>query len=315
MPLQDGDISWQALRRIVQGWAGTAAELGEVIPLEGGCISTTVKLELCDHRQAVLKISPHRVDRSYEEEAYQLDLLRQLGFPTPRVYAQHTGTLDDPFSYILLEFINGVDLGAAKRTCDERQFNGLQEELGEMVARLHGETSQSYSRLTPPSTYEAPALFDCWSQFFREVFDPVWREAERCGLLSIKQRKQVGRIHERLDQLLQHDDQPRLVHWDIWSSNVLVKPNGDGRWHIAAILDPSCKFAHAEVELAYVDLFKTGTSAFFKSYQRTHRLPDAYYRVRKPIYQLYFLLNHLQLFGAEYLKRTAAAIDGVAALV
>ena len=60
---------------------------------------------------------------------------------------------------------------------------------------------------------------------------------------------------------------------------------------------------------------RTGTSAFFKAYQQTHRLPDAYYRVRRPIYQLYFLLNHLQLFGAEYLKRNAAAIDGVAALV
>jgi fructosamine-3-kinase len=311
MPSQDGDISWQLLRRIVQDWAGTTAELAEVIPLDGGCISTTLKLELADQNQAVLKISPHRVDRSYEEESYQLDLLRQMGLPTPHVYAQHTGTLDEPFSYILLEFVEGVDLGMARRKCDAAEFDRLQEELGVLIAHLHEQTSQSYSRLTP----HAPAQFDKWSTFFRDVFDPVWREAEQCGLLSVKQRKLVGKIHDRLDQLLVHGDQPRLVHWDIWSSNVLAEPDASGAWHVAAILDPCCKFAHAEVELAYVDLFKTGTSAFFKAYQRTHRLTDSYHRLRKPIYQLYFLLNHLQLFGAEYLTRTTAAIDSVAAII
>jgi fructosamine-3-kinase len=311
MPSPDGDISWQLLRRIVQDWAGTAAELAEVIPLDGGCISTTLKLQLTDQSQSVLKISQHRVDRSYEEEAYQLDLLRQLGLPTPHVYAQHTGTLDAPYSYILLEFVPGVDLGVAKRTCDAAQFDHLQSDLGRIIAELHDQTSASYGRITP----NTPACFDDWSTFFRNVFDPVWHEAEHCGLLTAKQRKLVARIHERLDRLIIHGDQPRLVHWDIWSSNILAQPDHNDQWHVCAILDPSCKFAHAEVELAYVDLFKTGTGAFFKSYQQKHRLNEAYHKLRKPIYQLYFLLNHLQLFGVEYLKRTSAAIEHVAALV
>jgi fructosamine-3-kinase len=204
-----------------------------------------------------------------------------------------------------------VDLATAKRQCDAATFDRLQEELGELIARLHEQTSETYSRLTP----RASEAFDKWSTFFRDLFDPVWREAEQCGLLTVKQRKHVGRIHERLDQFLAHSDQPRLVHWDIWSSNILAGPDAKGQWHVSAILDPCCKYAHAEVELAYVDLFKTGTHAFFRAYQRTHRLQDAYYRLRKPIYQLYFLLNHLQLFGVEYLKRTVAAIDSLAAIV
>jgi fructosamine-3-kinase len=311
MPSQDGDISWQVLRQIVRNWAGTTAELVGVIPLDGGCISTTLKLELADHAKAVLKISPHRVDRSYAEEAFQLDHLRSLGFPTPRVLACHTGTLDEPFSYILLEFIDGVDLLAAKRQTSPAEFEHLQSHLGETIARLHDQTADAYGRVTP---YESSPYSE-WSEFFRQVFDPVRREAERCGLLTPKQQKQVARIHDRLDKLLAHGDRPRLVHWDMWASNVLVKLNGDGHWHVSAILDPSCKFAHAEVELAYVDLFKTGTPAFFKAYQRTHRLQDGYYRLRKPVYQLYFLLNHLQLFGSEYLKRTSEAIDVVNGMV
>jgi fructosamine-3-kinase len=310
MSSNDGDISWQVLRRIARHWAGQSAELVQVTPLDGGCISNTLKLELADHRQAVLKISAHRIDRSYEEEAFQLNHLRSLGLPTPQVHLHHTATLEDPFSFILLDFVPGVDLATARKQCDPAAFDRLQEELGELVARMHQETADAYRRVSP----RQPRMFEQWSVFFRDVFDPVWREAQECGLLTHKQRKLVARIHDKLDHLLAHEDQPRLVHWDFWSSNILARPNGDGNWHVAAILDPCCKFAHAEVELAYVDLFKTGTRSFFKAYQRTHRLLDAYHRVRKPIYQLYFLLNHLQLFGREYLHRTSAAIESVAAL-
>src|SRR3954463_10170487 len=67
-PMSNGeiDISWQALRRIVQEWAGTSVELVEFIPLHGGQINTTLELHLSDGKKVALKVSPHRVDRAYE---------------------------------------------------------------------------------------------------------------------------------------------------------------------------------------------------------------------------------------------------------
>ena len=115
MSSQEGDISWQVLRRIVQDWAGTSAQLQEVAQLDGGSISTTLLLKTSDDARAVLKISPYRVDRSYESEAHDLDLLRALGVPTPKIYHCVTGTLDDPNSYLLMEFMPGIDLSTAKR--------------------------------------------------------------------------------------------------------------------------------------------------------------------------------------------------------
>ena len=56
MSLQENDISWQVLRRIVHDWAGSAAELSEVKPLEGGCINTTLALMTKSGPRAVLKI-------------------------------------------------------------------------------------------------------------------------------------------------------------------------------------------------------------------------------------------------------------------
>jgi fructosamine-3-kinase len=308
---QDSDISWPVLRRIVREWAGESAELAEVKPLDGGCISTTLALTLADGATAVLKISAHRVDRSYEREAHQLGLLRAAGVPVPRVYACQIGSLNDPFSYLLMEFIEGVDWATARQTATAQEFDDLQSHLAEILRALHATKGRRYCRALP----ETEAGFDRWPDFYRAVFDPICRELEKSPFISIKERKTINRVRDKLDWFIAHDDEPRLVHWDLWSSNMLVRCNGDGRWHVTALLDPNCKFAHAEAELAYLELFQTVGPVFMKAYQRDRRLGEEYHRVRKPVYQLHSLLNHVHLFGEPYAKRLSAAVERVSALV
>ncbi len=89
----------------------------------------------------------------------------------------------------------------------------------------------------------------------------------------------------------------------------------DGKWRICAVLDPECKYAHAEAELAYLDLFHTTTPAFTKAYQHERKLRPEYHQVRKPVYQLYSLLNHFRLFGQDYAKPLCAQAEKVGALV
>ncbi|MEA2735868.1 MAG: hypothetical protein QOE14_2319 [Humisphaera sp.] len=310
MSMGDVDISWQSLRRIVQDFAGTATELTEFVPLHGGQINTTLELHLSDARRVVIKVSPHRVDKSYEREAYQLAMLKSCGVPVPEVLCWKIGSLDDPFSYILLEFIEGVDLGEAKRQCTAEEFDSLQAELAEIVAAMHDHTNGTYMRVMADG-----ATFATWPAFYRSVYDAIWHEAEKDKHLPKGAKKHIAKIHERLERFLAHGDQPRLVHWDIWNTNVMVARNGDGKWHIKALLDPNCKFAHAEAEIAYLELFHTCTPAFLKSYQNRHKLSGDYHKFRKPIYQLYPMINHLNLFGESYLKPLTLAVEKTAHLV
>ena len=314
MPAMPVDISWQVLRQIVRDWAGTSADLAEVKPLDGGSVSTTLALTTTTGEQAVLKITPHRVDRSYADEALQLNLLREVGVPAPRVYRWEIGTLDHPFSYLLMEFVEGSDLPTVRERCPVDAFDRVQAELAEIVLRLHANTSTHYMRLT----HQEPRRFENWAACYREIYDGIWHDVEKltgpCALPT-KVRKTVGKVHERLERLLAHGDKPRLVHWDIWGNNLLLRPGDDGAWHVAALLDPACKYAHCEAELAYMEQFNTVTPAFLRTYQRVDRLPSEYHRVRKPVYQLYEMLNHLRVFGHEYLKPTLAAVEKVAPLV
>jgi len=310
MSTAESDISWPVLRRIVQNWAGTSAELVEVRPLHGGCINTTLCLVCSDGRRAVIKISQHRVDHSHSREAYQLNLLRTAGLPVPQVYAWSLGTLDDPFSYALIEFMPGITLAEAKKRCTADEFEQIQQHLAELIAHMHTRTADGYMRVM-----ENGAANFSWPGFYRDIYDVIWKEASRHEHLPKRIRKQIDRVHDRLDRLISHADRPRLLHWDMWSTNILCAPNGDGRWHISAVLDPNCKFAHAEAEIAYMELFHTVTPAFMKCYQHHFRLPSEYHQMRKTIYQLYPMINHLNLFGQEYLKPVVALAEKTTAWV
>jgi fructosamine-3-kinase len=313
-----GEVSWHTLRRIVRDWAGDQAELDEVSGLDGGSISTTLKLTTRNGDRAVLKLSSHRVDRSYLREAHQLRLLRSLGLPAPRVYDCHIGSLESPDSYLLLELLPGVDLHEAKNRCSAEAYDALQRQLGEIVAALHAHTSEHYGRVESPDTPN-PGNGDGknWPAFYRGLYDAIWHECEKTGHLPVKTRRVIARVHQNLDRLLHHSDRPRLTHGDLWASNVLAAPSdaAGGAWVVTGLLDPNCKFAHAESELAYLDLFHTVTPAFTKVYHQAFKVDDDYHRQRKPVYQLYELVNHVNLFGDRYIKPLQQTLDRVTPLL
>jgi fructosamine-3-kinase len=305
MPLTDSDISWQVLRQIITDWAGSSAQIAEVRPLEGGCINTTLCITTDRGDRAVLKIASHRVNREFEREKAHLELMRGCDIPVPRVWAQKTASLEDPHSYILMEFVEGVDLNEAKNRCSPDEFEELQSHLAEIVAKLHSQVGSAYERVA----HHEGKQFARWPEFFRYVYDSIWHECEKAPHLPIKNRKQIAKIHENLDQTLATSDPPRLVHWDIWSTNLIARPDESGKWRIAALLDPNCKYAHAEAEIAYMELFHTCTPTFLKEYQRQHKLDEEYHRRRKWIYQLYPMIDHVVLFGEQYLKPLLQSLE------
>src|SRR3954447_23131416 len=172
MPVHGNDISWDILRQIIRTWAGASADLREVTPLEGGSISTTLALTLDDGRKLVAKVTPHRVDRSRADEAVQLKLLKEVGLPVPEVYAAEIGTLDSPVSYILMEFVEGIDLGAAgKGACTSEQLDAIQTHLADLLLKMHAHAGEHFMRVTAPQN--PTKQFSTWPAFYRGVFDPI----------------------------------------------------------------------------------------------------------------------------------------------
>lgn len=87
---------------------------------------------------------------------------------------------------------------------------------------------------------------------------------------------------------------PVILHGDLWSGNVIVDDRGE-----ACLIDPASYFGHREADLAMTRLFGGFEPAFYQAYSEV--LPPAPgHRERLPIYQLYHVINHLNLFGGGY---------------
>ena len=88
---------------------------------------------------------------------------------------------------------------------------------------------------------------------------------------------------------------PALLHGDLWGGN----------WGTAAdlgpvVFDPAVYCGDREADLAMTELFGGFPAEFYAAYAALAPL-DVGYPVRRRLYNLYHLLNHLNLFGEGYL--------------
>ena len=97
-----------------------------------------------------------------------------------------------------------------------------------------------------------------------------------------------------MDELLVEPEQPSLLHGDLWSGNVIT--GNDGK---AWLIDPAVYVGHAEADLAMTELFGGFPPAFYDAYKEAAKLQPGYAK-RRDLYNLYHLLNHLNMFGRSY---------------
>ena len=89
-------------------------------------------------------------------------------------------------------------------------------------------------------------------------------------------------------------ESPCLLHGDLWGGNYMVDEKGE-----ACLIDPAVYYGHRETDLAMTELFGGFHASFYDSYNEQFPLLPGYEK-RRPLYQLYHLLNHLNLFGNSY---------------
>lgn len=125
----------------------------------------------------------------------------------------------------------------------------------------------------------------------------------KSGLLSTNLFAQIERIINQLPNLIPKQD-PSLIHGDLWSGNILFDLDGNG-----VLIDPSTHFGWAEADLAMSILFGGLPDSFYFTYEEHNPVVKGW-RDRADIYNLYHLLNHLNLFGGGYLNSITNILRG-----
>ncbi|CAH0525889.1 fructosamine kinase family protein [Vibrio hippocampi] len=141
-----------------------------------------------------------------------------------------------------------------------------------------------------------------WSRFFSE---------QRIGWqLQLLKEKQITLTHIESfvelvnEQLCGHNPKPSLLHGDLWNGNV-------ANTAFAPICyDPASYWGDRECDIAMTELFGGFSDEFYQSYESILPLEPGY-EMRKPIYNLYHILNHCNLFGGNYLDQAKQLIDQI----
>lgn len=169
--------------------------------------------------------------------------------------------------------------------------------LARMLAQLHRHTAKSFGWETDNWIGLAPQRNGWqadWTSFFLEKrLMPQAAQARRNGY--VLELPDLARL------LAGHRPQPSLLHGDLWNGNAGFTAEGP------VIFDPAVYYGDREADIAMTELFGGFPQAFYAAYDEAFALP-AGYGERKTLYNLYHLLNHLNLFGEAYLGQVRSAL-------
>lgn len=263
--------------------------VGAASAVSGGSVSRAARVEAASG-PAFLKYDPAAPEGMFAREAEGLAALSAAGSGL-----RIPGVLGVSREWLLLEWLEPAPPGPRY---DERLAEGL--------AALHGTRGGGWGwegdGFIGPLPQENAPTGD-WATFWRERrLEPQLRRAWAAGALP-GSAGEWDRLCARLPELLApaESDGPSLLHGDLWSGNVL-SARGE-----PALVDPAAYRGHREVDLAMTELFGGFGASFYSAYDAA--LPRAAgYPARRAVYQLFYLLVHVNLFGAAYLERTRGAL-------
>lgn len=179
-------------------------------------------------------------------------------------------------------------------------FSSASEEqwhrLGTQLASMHQQHNQPQYGWQEDNYIGTNVQINSWQKRWDHFFSEQ-RIGYQLQLLKEKGHKlgNISAIVQTCQQLLKgHQPQASLLHGDLWSGNVgFTAEQG-------YIFDPACYFGDRETDIAMSELFGRFPPAFYRGYNDIWPI-DKGYEYRKPIYQLYHLLNHAVMFGQPYL--------------
>ncbi|WP_281658929.1 fructosamine kinase family protein [Halobacillus sp. Cin3] len=170
--------------------------------------------------------------------------------------------------------------------------------LGRQLAHMHKHTSNSYGygaptfvgRLDQPNTW-APSWVDYYRTCRLGAQLDIGISKKR---MTNKRRKRMEALMSRLDQYLPAHPEASLLHGDLWGGNYMMDEHGQ-----PVLIDPSILYGDHAFELAFTEVFGGFPADFYNHYQEVFPLPEQYEEI-KPLYQLFYLLAHLNMFGESY---------------
>jgi len=277
----------QVAEHISQG-TGKPFQIKSQRSVGGGCINQAMQLS-DDQRSFFIKLNQASQLAMFEAERDGLKEMvasQSIRVPQPLCCGVAAGS-----AYIVMEWLS---LGGGNSW----------EQMGQQLATMHRYTSdQGYGWHRDNTIGETPqknGWYQDWVEFWRDRrLGPQFSFAHAKGG-HFPQRDELMNAIPRL--LAGHIPTASLLHGDLWSGNAAITTAGE-----PIIFDPATYYGDPETDLAMTELFGRLPQAFYQAYNAANPIDNGY-TARKPLYNLYHVLNHFNLFGGSYSSQANSLI-------
>lgn len=256
-----------------------------VRPVSGGQINQAFKVET-DRDCYFIKTNDQAAANFFSFEKIGLERIASTKtIAVPEVYYCQETTRNES-AFLVLEWI------------EETNNTSAYPRLGEQLASLHQHTHVHYGldvdgflgTLAQPNNRT-----DSWVDYYKNYrLQTQLKYGIDQGIIQGNRRKKLEKLMNKLSNYIPDEPEASLLHGDLWSGNFLIGSNGQ-----PYLVDPAILVGDRAFELAYTELFGGFPADFYHAYNEVWPLDKEYTDV-KPIYQLFYLLVHLNIFGEHY---------------
>ncbi|MCW8933126.1 MAG: fructosamine kinase family protein [Gammaproteobacteria bacterium] len=287
--------SWQYISKSISQQTGSDFQIDSHISVGGGCINEAYRVSN-GKSEYFVKTNHLKHGDMFETEALSLKEMfdqNTVRVPEPVCYGQ-----TDTITFLVLEYLPLTG-----------RFDATL--LGQQLAAMHQVTQPQFGWQrdnTIGSTPQRNRLTSNWIEF--------WRQQRLLPQLKLAQKNGYGAaLNPLMDKLLQNFDclydsytpQPSLLHGDLWGGNASALADAT-----PVIFDPALYYGDREADIAMTQLFGGFPADFYSAYNDISPLDEGF-AVRKTFYNLYHILNHLNLFGEGYLNQAISMAERVLA--
>ena len=274
---------WQSIIEHIELSSGQAFPVRQQQSLSGGSINTAFVLTAETGTQYFVKTNTAGQKAMFEAEAEGLRVMASsetIKVPEPLCFGENSMQ-----SYIVMEFL-------------EMQGRADQSVLGEQLAAMHRVTAEQFGwqiNNTIGATFQPNEYRHNWLEFWSE---------QRLGFqLQLAAKNGYGGELQSLGEKLLlempklftgREIKPSMLHGDLWGGNVAGLNDGT-----PVIFDPAFYYGDREADIAMTYVFGGFGPDFYAGYQNAFPLDDGF-AVRKTFYNIYHIINHLNMFGGGY---------------
>lgn len=293
---------YQSLAEALVALYGNSVAVEKTDKLTGGDINKAYGLTLTNGQHVFMKANEKDKVQFFKSESLALSAISKTStIGTPKVLC--TGTDNGEivgYSFMLMDFVESS-------LRNEDYF----EKLGHNLASLHKAPAEEFvdggkfgfledNFIGSSNQINSPS--ENWISFFRDKrLLPQIKKAD--SHFDQKTRALAQKLLDHLGDFLIEPEKPSLLHGDLWWGNILCNKDGD-----AILIDPASYVGHREADIAMTELFGRFAPDFYEAYKETFSLQPGY-EERRDLYNLYHLLNHLNIFGESYLEAVVSVIS------